>query len=185
MFWNRQRRQGAFEYKCGECGELHRGSPSFSYRRPPHVSDIPEPERETRVFLTSDLCVIDDEDFFIRALLEIPIIGVDEPFAWGVWVTHSQENFLRYQDTYDDDQTGDGAFGWLPVTMPGYDRADDGGLIENIPCDVYWRSEGLRPLVIPQESDHPLYKDVKDGISRKRAEQLALEAMGSSGLRAH
>jgi hypothetical protein len=45
--------------------------------------------------LTSDRCVIDDEYFFIRGLVEVPVIDSDGPFAWGVWVSLSKANFQR------------------------------------------------------------------------------------------
>ena len=166
-----------FEFRCGECGEVHHGSPSFSYPWPPQVDSIPDEEQDARVFLTTDLCVIDDEEFYIRALLEIPIHGVEDPFLWGIWVTQSEENFFRYQETYDDDQTGDGGFGWLPVTMPGYHIAGDAESYEMLGSDVYWQKQGERPIVVPHACDHPLYHDVKNGISRERAEELAALAM--------
>jgi len=172
----------SFEFKCDCCGNIHRGSPSFAYQKPIFYFHVPEEEREDRIFLTSDLCVIDDETFLIRAILEISIDGVEEPFTWGVWVSQSEENFMRYQDTYDDDQSGTTTFGWLAATMPGYDElAEDGNLI-HLKSSVIWQGPGDRPIVELQECDHPLYRDQRDGISWDRAVELAKLTMhGSDG----
>jgi len=171
----------SFEFKCDCCSEIHRGSPSFAYDKPVFYFDVPEEEREDRTFLTSDLCVIDDKIFLIRAILEIPIHGVEEPFTWGIWVSQSEENFLRYQDTYDDDQSGITTFGWLAATMPGYNERDEEGLLVNLKTNVMWQAPGDRPIVELQDCDHPLYRDQRDGISWERAVELAQLTMHGPG----
>lgn len=166
-----------FEFRCEVCDEVHRGSPSFAYRKPMLYSTVPEAERPERVRLTDDTCVIDDDTFFIRGLLEIPIHEVDEPFMWGVWVSQSRESFERYVRTFDQDQSGDVSFGWLDVTMPGYDVSDKSGDRESLACDVHWRGDGDRPLIMPHECDHALYHDCTSGTSWERAIDLARKAM--------
>lgn len=166
-----------FEFRCGDCGELHKGSPSFGYKNPPFYFTVPEAELDRRVRLTDDTCVVDDEVFFIRGLLEIPIQEVEEPFLWGVWVSQSRESFERYVETFDEDQSGDGSFGWLEVTMPGYIEEGENAERESLACDVTWRGAGERPLVTPQACDHPLYRDIAQGISWDRAIELARQVM--------
>jgi len=171
----RSKPEKIFEFRCHECGEIHRGSPSFSSDRPPLSPDI----GEDRIVLDTDTCVLDDEEFFIRGLLEIPIHGVADPFTWGLWVSQSEESFERYVATYDQDQSNDGSFGWLAVTMPGYYSAAEDEPLEVLGCDVFWREPGVRPLIVPKECDHPLYRDVADGICWDRAMELASLAMHS------
>lgn len=165
-----------FEFRCADCGEIHRGSPSFAYAKPVCWFIVPEDQRAERLQLDTDTCVLDGDEFYIRTILEIPILDAEEPFTWGVWVSQSEESFRRYVDTYDEDQSGDGSFGWLPVTMPGYDRtADrpDADGFECLGCDVTWRSPGQRPTLTLHENDHPLYHDQVNGISWDRAIELA------------
>lgn len=166
-----------FEFRCGDCGEMHRGSPSFGYNKPPLYFTVPETERSERVQLTADTCAIDDDTYFIRGLLELPIHEVDEPFAWGVWVTQSHDSFTRYVETFDQDQSGDSSFGWLAVTMPGYIEISEDREPVTLACDVEWRSSGQRPLIVPQECDHPLYNDYVNGMSWERAIDLARQVM--------
>jgi len=93
------------------------------------------------------------------------IEDVEEPFSWGLWVSQSRDSFERYIATYDEDQSGDGSFGWLSVTMPGYDRTEPDQDLEYLGCDVRWSPRGQRPLIVPQETGHPLYRDVTHGMS--------------------
>jgi hypothetical protein len=173
-----------FEFRCKDCGEMHRGSPSISYDMPVQYFQVPEPERSARVKISNDLCRIlpahDDPDdvtsYFIRATLEIPIHGAPEPFCWGVWVSQSKTSFERYVETYDQDQSGDGSFGWLAVAMRPYVRHSLEEPFESLECNVEWGAPGKRPQVLIKECDHPLYADQHDGISWDRAIEIARAA---------
>lgn len=174
----------SFEFRCGCCGEMHRGSPSFAYDRPP-LMPMSDEEFERRVKLSDDLCRVlppeDDPDrpwdFWLRGILEIPIHEVDEPFTWGVWVSQSQDSFERYHRTFDEDQSADGSFGWLPNTIPIYNETPDPSETDNFAADVRWGKPGQRPQIELHEVDHPLYRDQVEGISWDRAVELAMVAM--------
>lgn len=160
-----------FSYRCSCCGKLCEGGPSFASDEPVQAFAVPEEEKAKRVRLNSDLCVLDDEHYFIRATLDVPIIGSDDTFLWGVWVSQSKENFDRYVKTFDEDQSGDGSFGWLTVTMRGYTKKGEAMVI--LPTNVHWGAE--RPEVrIHDDQDHPLAVDQREGISWDRAVELAV-----------
>lgn len=162
-----------FEFCCSACGQTHSGSPSFAYAQPAFCFTVPEDERQSRIQSDADTCIIDDEYFFVRTILEIPIIGASEPYTWGVWVSQSRESFERYLATYHRDQTGDRSFGWLTVTIPGY--VDNSGVSEwdSLACDVEWAGPGQRPLLRLHDSDHQLVADQRFGISWERAIELS------------
>lgn len=170
-----------FEFKCHICGKIHSGSPSFAYDKPTFFFDVPEEERDSRVSLTKDVCTIlpssTDQDgnsiYCIRAILNIPIIGEKDSFCWGVWVTQSKENFDRYVETFSHDQSEDGSFGWLPVTMAYYKKDDNKKGLEQLGCDVIWQKAGKRPEIFLHKSSHPLAIDQREGIERDRAIEIA------------
>lgn len=85
-----------FEFTCSRCGEVHEGSPSFGYSSPHQYDELDEGEKQELAFLSDDFCTIghpEQTDRFIRAVLEVPIDGVEEPFLWGVWISLSEKNY--------------------------------------------------------------------------------------------
>jgi hypothetical protein len=156
---------GIFSFKCSSCEEIHEGSPSFSFSSPYQYDCLSEAEK-AEAHLDSDFCYIDD-DRFIRVCLEVPIIGVEEPFMWGVWVSLSQENFERYRDTYDAPVITDEYFSWFCNRLPFYPET------LNLKALVHPRIEGIRPSLDLEPTDHPLSIDFKNSISISRAQEIA------------
>lgn len=126
--------------------------------------------------LSEDFCVIkydEGTDYFIRAVLEVPILGVEEPFLWGVWVSFSEKSFKQYWDTYEDPQEGEGFFGWVCNEIPVYPYSS------SRPADVVVQGGRQRPKVLLHRGDpedDPLVIDQVNGISIERAQQLAEKA---------
>ena len=87
-------------YRCSTCGELHDGLRDIGMDYPDHYWDVPEEERPQRIGFTSDTCVIDDEDFFIRGVIEIPIHDYPRNFGLGVWISQKRENFNTYLENF-------------------------------------------------------------------------------------
>jgi hypothetical protein len=170
-----------FQYRCDECGKIHKGSPSFSYNFPTYYFDVSESEREGRVRISDDLCEIapspEDVDgatiYCIRVILEIPIKGSKEPMTWGVWVSQSKESYDKYIETFDDDQSSFGSFGWLAVNLPYYTASDADEPLQHLECDIEWSGIGQRPKAILWEDSHPLAIDQRNGISWQKAVKIA------------
>jgi hypothetical protein len=109
-------------YYCHVCGEYHAGLP-MAYGFDVHPALLPPPqERDGRVEMDSDLCVIDNETFLIRGCLEIPVVDGDEDFEWGVWVSLSAKNCNRTLELWDTKgrEREPPYFGWLMTRLPGY-----------------------------------------------------------------
>jgi len=162
-----------FAFKCTCCGETHEGSPSVGYRMPDQYASLSEEQRARMGQISSDLCTItheDGTDHFIRAVLEVPIHGIEEPFLWGIWVSLSEKSYARYVETYDNAVEGDGFFGWVCNAIPAYPFEG------SRPADVRVQIGGQRPTVVLHlsgiEADQ-LVKDQVDGISIARAQQIA------------
>lgn len=122
--------------------------------------------------LTSDLCVIPDVGFFVRAVLPIPVKNSDEEFPWGIWVSQSEANFGRWRDDLlgvDDEPT----FGWFANDLPGYQPST-----LDVKTMVHPQSPGWRPLVELEPTDHPLAVEYRGGITVDRAFELAHLATG-------
>jgi hypothetical protein len=153
-------------FRCTICGELHDDLPDVGVDKPDHWWDVPEEERSRRIKLTSDTCVIDGKDFFIRGVIEIPIHDYPERFGFGVWVSQKRENFLTYVQNPDSAEIGP-FFGWL-CTRIGY-YSEDTLLLKTM---AHFRSDGLRPMIELEPTDHPLAVDQRDGITLAKAWEI-------------
>jgi hypothetical protein len=162
-----------FAFKCSCCGQVHEGSPSIAFKAPDQYAGLSEEQKATMGKLSDDFCVIGHEegtDYFIRAVLEVPILGIEEPFLWGIWVSLSEKSFKRYWDTYDDPHEGDGFFGWVCNKISVYPHTSAR------PADVFVQCGNQRPKVVLHRGgtdDDPLVMDQANGISIERAQQLA------------
>ncbi|KIL78949.1 hypothetical protein SD77_3750 [Bacillus badius] len=45
--------------------------------------------------MNEDLCIIDEEYFFVRGCIEIPVVDGEGPFIWDVWVSLSENSFQQ------------------------------------------------------------------------------------------
>lgn len=126
----------------------------------------PQAEHKTRVRCSEDLCAVDDEFFFARVNLEIPIVGAGELFLWGIWVSLSWRSFDDYTERFERREAGGPYFSWLANELPGYPP------LAGQKSRIFARAGGLRPLVELEESDHPLSVDFHKGMSAERAEAI-------------
>jgi hypothetical protein len=113
--------------------------------------------------------VIDDNGFFIRGCLEIPTIGVQDPFLWGVWVSLTKSNFEREQNLLNDqNRTGEPPyFGWLSTRIEIY--PDTAAL----KTKVHTLRVGLKPRIELQPTDHPLSPEQRNGMTVDRVIEIA------------
>jgi hypothetical protein len=152
-------------YRCTTCGELHFDLPSVGADQPDPWWAVQEDGTDHRIELTTDTCVIDD-DYFIRGVLQLPIIGHDETFDFGVWVSQKRENFLTYLDHFESAEIGP-FFGWLCTRITYY--PDDTMFLKAM---AHFRGGGQRPTIELEPTDHPLALDQRNGISMDRAWQI-------------
>jgi hypothetical protein len=152
-----------FSFVCSCCGQRHDGLPDLAFRTPYYWSAAVVGSGGN--WITSDLCVI-DEHYFIRCVLEVPIKGADLRLGWGVWVTQSRSNFDAYSASFDV-PVEKATFGYLANQLPTYPDT------LNLHTLAHWRLSNQRPLVEPEPSSHPLYRDWSEGIERERAIGLA------------
>lgn len=157
-----------FRFKCTSCSEWHEGMPTLGARAPLYYYSIPKEEREERCALGSDDCVIDQEHFFVRGCLEIPVHGESELFSWGVWVSLSRVDFEQWIRVFDvPSRSHVGPFlGWLSAALPTYPST------ENLKTRVHLRDNGIRPYIELEPTDHPLAIEQRNGISVARVAEL-------------
>jgi len=165
---------GKIVYRCTRCEKVHEGLPAIAYDAPAHYYALAEPERAAKAILTDDLCGIDGTSYFVRAVLEIPVVAHEECLEWGVWGSLSEANFERYRASFDDDDQSKlgPMFSWFASRLPGYPDT------LNLKCNLVPRDGGQRPLVeFAPGDDHPLVLDWTNGISIERAIEFVVPVL--------
>jgi hypothetical protein len=169
---------GTTGFYCATCGQYHEGLPmSIGFRLPESITGPPE-AREHGIEMTDDWCALeteDDQSYFVRGCLEIPVIDGSEPFVWSVWASLSEDNFYRTMDLWTDMARTDEPpyFGWLCTSIPGYPETL---LLKTM---VQTRAVGLRPTITLEPTDHPLAVEQREGITMARAHEFAAMALHS------
>jgi len=159
------------KWKCGTCDEWHTGPClDFGYAKPHYWTAGCEGRDTNGTFLNSDYCSIDGLDFFVRGVINIPIIGAGESFRWGVWGSLSRENLetLLRSDGDPEHEKPKPMFSWLSTDIPEY------GNTLNIKMHAHIQEPGTRPHFWIERSDHPLSLDFHRGITPERLKQLMI-----------
>jgi hypothetical protein len=153
-------------YRCTCCGELHEGFGDLAFAEPLYYHELTPAERQA-ARLTSDTCEV-GEHRFVRGILQIPVEGDPEGFAYGVWVSLSQKNYERYLELFDarDGLPTEPWFGWLSNRLPGYDDT------LSLKTNVYLRPYPARPAIELGPTDHALVREQRDGITRQRLHEI-------------
>ena len=145
--------------------------PTFGADAPLSYYEVPEAERGKRCSLGSDDCVIDENSFFVRGCIDIPVHGEEEQFSWGVWVSLSQASFNEWIACFDEPRRSQVApfFGWLNAWLKPYPDT------VNLKTRVHLRDNGIRPYIELEPTDHPLALEQREGISRARLAEIYVQ----------
>ncbi|MDR4174410.1 DUF2199 domain-containing protein, partial [Bacillus nitratireducens] len=115
----------------------------YGSEAPSYYYEVAAHEREGRFHLTSALCVMYDEHYFIRGCLEVSIIDYHDNFSCTVWVSLSKESYDKVLEGWDERgrENSDPHFGWLSVEIPVYPET------LNLKTKVHIREVGMAPYV--------------------------------------
>ena len=163
------------EWRCESCGRLHVGLPfAYSQQYPTPYAAIPLAERESRAAIGDEDCVIDGEQFFLRARVLLPVIDGPEPtFEWGVWVSLSKANFLRALGLWNTSgrESEPDCFCYVCSVLPTYPSTY---LLKG---RLHTRPVGERPVVELEPTDHPLAVEQRTGITMAHVRDIAEQAL--------
>lgn len=161
-------------YKCSCCGQVYDELPlCFGTDFPAYYFSVPPDERERRIELKESLCVVDEQHFFHRGRLTIPIVDHTEKMIFNVWTSISADNFSKRMALWEDSKRIKEApyFGWLQTIVPTY------GDTLNIKTIAIEREVGIIPEIKSIEEGHRLTIDQENGITYKRAVEIVDEIM--------
>ncbi len=158
-------------FRCSSCGQEHAGLPlSFAADYPDPYANLSAEARELRASASSDQVIIDQQEFYIRGCLEIPVVGIGEVFLWGLWARISEAAFDEISDHWESKgrETVIGPYkGRLANSLSIYPET------LNQRLEVRISPVGSRPLFTLEEAGSPLYIEQRSGLSPQRAAEYA------------
>lgn len=163
-------------WTCGCCGKQFDTLPlDYGFDAPHHWMALTEEEQQRRGRIDSDICIIQTEerrDIFVRGCVEIPIIGQEELFIWGVWTSVSEASFQRIRELWSGPVSEDEPprFGWLCNSIGHYPET------LSLATSLHLRNDGLRPAIQLHRCDHILYFQQQNGITLQEVEEIAAQS---------
>lgn len=162
-------------FTCACCGAHHPELPMKYTAEAPAVRQPAFADAED-CLLSADQSVVRGQHYFVKGLIEIPVIGSAEVLSWNVWVSLSRESFSRASDLWDRPgrEAQKSHFGWLTTDLPVYPATT-----LNLKTRVHPRPVGERPFVELEPTDHPLAIQQRTGISPERVREIASAVLHS------
>ncbi|MGA2538257.1 MAG: DUF2199 domain-containing protein [Terracidiphilus sp.] len=162
-------------YVCSHCGKNHSGIPfSFAADLPDPVANLKNEEREIRVVIGSDQCIIDEEQFFIRGCIELPVRETDGVFLWGVWARVNERDYDEISENwlYEGRENRIGPFkGRLANSLPIYSET------LNLKLEIRIMPVGVRPTFFLEDPDHLISLQQEIGLTKQKAEEYACQLL--------
>lgn len=154
---------------CTNCGAEHDlDEIEITFGKPDPYFDIPEDQRSARCWISPDACAIDEQRFFLRGLLPIPVQGREYPYSWGAWAEVSEDSFTRILELWDDEaQSEEPPFeGTLATNILPYP--------DTLGLPLFIRLEG--PDSVPSfeilDKAHPIGVEQREGVDTVRVVEL-------------
>jgi hypothetical protein len=166
-------------FLCSSCGLEHSGLPlSFAADYPDPYANLDREARELRAIDGSDQCIIDQEEFYIRGCLEIPIIGTSKVFLWGLWA--------RVKETAFDEISGHWESEGREKTIGPYKGRLANALsiypdTLNQCLEVQIKPVGSRPLFILEDAENLLAIEQRNGLTAQQAANYACLLLRMAG----
>ena len=155
-------------FVCSVCGEHHdQRLLDIRLALPLVIHLLDADARTRRAWLADDFAVLDDERFFVRGLLELPIPGLEDRFAYGSWVEVSMRDFQELMRHWHDDDQFDAVECTVANELEPY--RDTLGLHATLRATAADRL----PAIELADAPHDLVDAQRHGISVGRSDELA------------
>lgn len=159
---------------CATCGKSHEGELfELAYLRPDAVVAMDSVARSAHVRESNDICVIDDERFFVRATLPLNVHESAEDYRIGVWVELPKASFERVRELWSaPDQASEPPFA---AALANDVRHHPGSLGHAVLLQL--TGPTTRPAVSFPDPVHPLAIEQRDGVSLHRASEYTFGSL--------
>jgi hypothetical protein len=152
-------------YVCKCCGKKHPGLPTdWGFQLPDTVYSLSILQRYARSRHTTDLCTLDESQYFIRGLLPLSLPESGQTFNWGVWVRLDRKIHDRYIENWNVDiSSSPRDQGVIANNISIYGRT------RHLRVEIQYSPDNTRPTFwFPGGARHALALEQRHGISAKR-----------------
>lgn len=173
MFCRKSKNKNKF--KCTKCGKSHDELPALAFSSPDYYDYLSDEDKKDMAELTEDFCIIhhpEQTDRFIRTTMTFQIVDACEDLDYGIWVSVSEKTFEEYKAEFKNNIDGKTYFGRICNEIPEYNESTLG-----LHVNVETRANGIRPEIIPHQSEHDLINDWEKGITNSEAESRVQNMM--------
>lgn len=164
-----------FRFRCPASSRKYEDVPAIVYEMPDAIFSLSADERDGRADVSSELCTLDAERYFVRCVLRLPIVeSPQRTFDFGPWVEVSAADFARYAVHIQSSPRRLSTLpGQLANELPLFPRS------LGIPvCFAYGRQAHDRPAITVIDADHLLAREQRSGISIDRVVDLVSTMKG-------
>ena len=154
-----------FRYKCASCDQVHEGLPDITFEMPDICHDVGSKARAEQVMLTSDFCILDGRQYFVRCVMEAPVHGFAQRFGWGVWCKLDWKDYKLCWDRFEENDNSS----VLPLkgTLANNLRHYPDTLGRS--CTIHLQNDRMRPLAFLDNPEHLLTIHQRDGMALAEA----------------
>jgi hypothetical protein len=155
---------------CSQCGEEHSiDDMELTFRRPDVIAEMDAGERERTVQEDDDLCAIKSGQYFVRALLPLPVESRSRDYAIGLWVQVEESTFRRVIELWSEpNQVSEPPFSaWLANTIPTVPNT------LGLAVQLHLTGPTTRPRLKIASQGHPLAVEQHQGITAHRANEYS------------
>lgn len=124
---------------------------------------------ESRCNYTDDYVVCDNESYYLRCLIPLPVQNTERDYSLGVWVQVSPESFRKVWDLWDDEDQSEEP----PIKGLLANSVHLNSRTKNAEVTVQLTGPTSRPTVSVQYTDCTLYKEQRNGITIHRASEYS------------
>jgi len=155
-------------FVCSVCGEFHAERMlDIRLSLPGPIFALDDEERDARAWLADDFAVLDEDRFFVRGLLELPILELGSRFGYGTWVEVGGDEFRQLLEHWQDPDQFAPVKGTVANELAPYVGT------EGLPATLSPVSVDTLPSVTLDDAAHPLVADQQAGITADRSDELA------------
>lgn len=159
-----------YRWTCSCCGKAMTGLPlDISYSHPLLWDSLDETSK-ARSKLGKDFCLVDSGedgiDRYIRCVLPIPVIGLEDEFCFGLWMSVSEKTWDIYNAEFDSGTSSlKTCFGYLGNGVLGFPNSF------LLHANVEFSNDNQRPRVYLREADHDLVRAQYEGVDIAQVER--------------